>query len=102
MLRARVETKDRGVIVSEPFGGSLPSAVSGIGPLEPEPAEGFDADVLAARLLAYVSDWRCPEEALSEDQIEWFNWLGPQVNALVPQDDEAAVKWAGGLRVSGR
>jgi hypothetical protein len=55
--------------------------------------------VLAARLLACISDWRGPEEPLTDDQREWFSWLGPELNAMLPREEKAAVEWMRGLRV---
>ncbi|WP_405886231.1 IS701 family transposase (plasmid) [Streptomyces sp. NBC_01136] len=85
---------------AEPFEGGLPFVVSGVGPWDPEPDGGFQPDVLAARLLAFVSDWRGPEGPLTDDQREWFSWLGPEVNAMLPREETAAVEWMNGRRVS--
>ncbi|GAA2720486.1 MULTISPECIES: hypothetical protein [Streptomyces] len=100
LLRTRLKSGDRRVVVAEPFEGGLPFVVSGVGPWDPEPEGGFQPDVLAARLLAFVSDWRGPEGPLTDDQREWFSWLGPEVNAMLPREETAAVEWMNGQRVS--
>ncbi|MFE0650206.1 hypothetical protein ACFVZH_16635 [Streptomyces sp. NPDC059534] len=100
VLRTRLKS-DRGVVVAEPFEGGLPFVVSGVGPWDPEPDGGFQPDVLAARLLAFVSDWRGPEGPLTDDQREWFSWLGTEVNAMLPREETAAAEWMNGRRVSG-
>ncbi|MFF4323097.1 hypothetical protein [Streptomyces sp. NPDC001568] len=99
-LRTRLRAGDRRVVVAEPFGGGLPFVVSGIGPWDPEPDGGFDPNVLAARLLAFVSDWRGPDGPLTDDQREWFSWLGPELNAMLPREEAAAVEWMKGRRVA--
>lgn len=99
LLRTQVKMDDH-VVVAEPFEGGLPFAVSGIGPWDPEPDGGFDPDVLAARLLAFLSDWRGPESPLTGDQREWFSWLGSELNAMLPREEAAAVEWMNGRRVS--
>jgi hypothetical protein len=93
ILRTQVRRASGAVIVAEPFGGGLPFTVTGIGPWEAEPEGGLDPDILAARLLAFVSDWRRPEEPLTPDRREWFGWLGPAVDTLLPTEEEAAVEW---------
>ncbi|WP_399879992.1 hypothetical protein ACGH7X_00120 [Streptomyces sp. BBFR51] len=100
LLRTRVTAADRSAVVAEPFEGGLPFVVSGVGPWDPEPDGGFKPDVLAARLLAFLSDWRGPEGPLTDDQREWFRWLGPERNAMLPGEETAAVKWMNGQRVS--
>lgn len=100
LLRTRLKTDDRHVVVAEPFEGGLPFVVSGVGPWDPEPDGGFKPDVLAARLLAFLSDWRGPEGPLSDDQRQWFSWLGPELNAMLPREEPAAVEWMNGRRVS--
>ena len=77
--------------------GGLPFVVSGFGPWDPEPDGGFQPDVLAARLLAFVSGWRGPDGPLTDDQREWFSWLGPEVNAVLPREESAAVEWMRGV-----
>ncbi|MFB7586234.1 hypothetical protein [Streptomyces sp. NPDC056169] len=93
ILRTQVRQDSGGVVVAEPFSGGLPFTVTGVGPWEAEPEGGFDPDVLAARLLAFVSDWRRPEGPLTPDQCEWFRWLGPAIDTLLPAEEEAAVEW---------
>ncbi|MFJ1957697.1 hypothetical protein ACIOGT_31015 [Streptomyces microflavus] len=100
LLRTRLKSDDRHVVVAEPFEGGLPFVVSGVGPWDPEPDGGFQPDVLAARLLAFISDWRGPEGPLSDDQREWFSWLGPEVNAMLPHEETAALEWINARRVS--
>lgn len=83
MLRTRLKSADRPVVGAEPFTDGLPFVASGVGPGDPEPDGGFQPDVLAARLLAFVSGWRGPDGPLTDDQREWFSWLGPEVNAVL-------------------
>jgi len=72
--------------------GGPPFVVSGVGPWDPEPDGGFQSDVLAARLLAFVSGWRGRDGPLTDDQREWFTWLCPEVNAVLPREGSAAVE----------
>lgn len=51
VLRTRLKSADRRVVVADPFAGGLLFVVSGVGPWDPEPDVGFQPDVLAARLL---------------------------------------------------
>ncbi|MFJ3841977.1 hypothetical protein ACIPY6_41675 [Streptomyces sp. NPDC090054] len=100
ILRTHTRHTPGGDVVAEPFGGELPFVVTGVGPWEPPPENGFDPDRLAARLLAFVSDWRNPDEPLNADQREWFRWLGPGVKALLPSDEEASAEWLRSRRSS--
>ncbi|MFI8991580.1 hypothetical protein ACIG63_42575 [Streptomyces antimycoticus] len=93
LLRTRRPDESLGDVISEPFSGDLPFVVSGLGPFDEAPEEEFDPDVLAARLLAYLSDWRNPEDRLSSDQSVWFQRLGPGVRALLPANEAQAATW---------
>lgn len=93
LLRTQEKHDPRSTVVAEPFGGGLPFVVTGVGPWDAGPEGGFDPDLLAARLLAFVSDWRKPAEALTLEQREWFRWLGPELKAMLPDDEETAVAW---------
>ncbi|MGW6941173.1 hypothetical protein ACWGF3_19540 [Streptomyces xanthophaeus] len=93
IIRTHTRRAPDGDVVTEPFGGEVPFAVTGVGPWDPPPENGFDPDHLAARLLAFVSDWRNPDEPLNADQREWFRWLGPGLKALLPGDEEASAEW---------
>ena len=73
--------------------GGLPFAVSGAGPWDPEPDGGFQPDVLAARLVAFVSGWCGPDGPLTDDQREWFSWPGPEANLCCPA--RRAPRWSG-------
>lgn len=59
----------------------------------------MSTNVLAARLLAFISGWRGPDGPLTDDQREWFSWLGPEVNAVLPHEESAAVEWMRGAGV---
>jgi hypothetical protein len=85
MLRTRLKSADRPVVGAEPFTDGLPFVASGVGPWDPEPDGGFQPDVLAARLLAFVSGRRGSDGPLTDDQREWFSWLGPEANAVLPR-----------------
>ncbi|MFD6181420.1 hypothetical protein [Streptomyces goshikiensis] len=93
ILRTCVRSVSGGDVVAEPFGGGLPFVVTGVGPWDPVPEGDFDPDRLAARLLAFVSDWRNPEEPLNDHQRDWFRWLGPAVKGLLPADEETSAEW---------
>lgn len=55
MLRTRLKSADHPAVGAEPFTDGLPFVASGVGPWDPEPDGGFLPNVLAARLLAFVS-----------------------------------------------
>lgn len=101
MLRTRLKSADHPVVGAEPFTDGLPFVASGVGPWDPEPDGGFQPNVLAARLLAFVSGRRGPNGPLTDDQRELLSWLGPEVDAVLPREESAAVEWMRGRQVSG-
>jgi hypothetical protein len=88
VLRTRLKSADR-----------RRSAVRsvGSGPWDPEPDGGLQPDVLAARLLAFISGRRGPDGPLTDDQRGWFSSLGPEVNPVLPREESAAVEWTRGV-----
>ena len=38
-----------------------------------------------------------PDGPPTDDQREWMSWLGPEVNAVLPREESAAVEWMRGV-----